>query len=989
MTGFRLATGGRIDRDRPVSFCWNGRRLEGLAGDTLASALLASGERIVGRSFKLHRPRGVFAAGVEEPNAYVTVGSGARRTPNLKATGVELCAEMEARAQNCWPDVQFDIGAATGLLSPFLPAGFYYKTFMGPFRGTRFWMLCEAFIRRAAGMGRASAEPDPARYERADAFCDLLVVGAGPAGLAAAEAAASEGADVILAEQDFALGGSLLHRRGQIDGQESERWLAGRLTALRESGQVRVLPRTQVFGLYDGGVAGMVERPPHGVAGGEPVRRRFWVVHADRTLLATGAMERGFAFENNDLPGVMLASALETYAVRYAVACGRRILLATNNDSAYGVAEALSVAGLQVTLADCRREGPEEGGTAFEILRGFQLLRAEGRRGVRGAVLASSQGGATRRVECDVIGVSGGWNPVVHLACHRGARPEWDESAAAFLPPGGTAGLGFAGAVTGCWQMDAAAASGRRLGLDAARELGSKATAPAAPPAAFGWQHPLQPLWEVGGGEGGGKRSFVDLQNDVTAADIRLSVREGYGESEHLKRYTTMGMSPDQGKTSNVVGLGILSAVRGVSVPECGTTGFRPPYDPVEIGALAGRSRGPQFRPVRRMPGHAWSYRNAAVMTDAGLWRRPWYFPSPGEGLAEASFREAKAVRATVGMTEVSSLGKIAVQGPDAAAFLDHVYVNRMSTLAVGRARYGVMLRDDGLVLDDGTVWRMQIHDWFVTTTTAEADRVRSFLEGLLATRFGDLRVHLTSVTDHWAGVAVAGPRAREALAGMLTGIDVGPEGLPFMGVREGGLAVRGGSVPCRVARISFSGELGYEIYVGADHAESALDALQAAVLAAGGVLYGLEALGTMRVEKGHVTAAEIDGRVTLRDLGLERMASAEKPCVGQALASRPDLLDDARPRLAGFRPVRPTDELTAGALLAEVGGGGGDLGWITAVARSPALGGWIGIGFVRGGAPSSGRRVLQAVDAVRDRKVQVETVPPCFFDPEGGRLHG
>ena len=991
MSGYRLEEGGRIDRDRRVGFRWDGRGLAGYAGDTVASALLASGERIVARSFKYHRPRGVYTAGVEEPCAYVTIGSGARTAANAKATATELVEGMEVFGQNAWPRIGFDLGAASGLLSPFLPAGFYYKTFIGPFRGTGFWMSCERFIRRAAGMGRASREPDPDHYERSNAFCDVLVVGAGPAGLAAAEAAAGAGLDVILAEQDFLLGGSLLAEEDVIDGTPSGDWLSGRTQTLWADPTVRIMPRTTVFGLYDGGVVGLIERPaPSGEEEPHGVRGRFWVVHARRTIIAAGAAERGFAFVNNDLPGVMTASALRTYAGRFGVACGRCVVLATNNDSTYGVARDLARSGMRVTLADSRAGAASpETADGFEVVRGYAVSRAEGRRGVRAAVLSQSAGSGTRRIPCDVIGISGGWNPAVHLVCHLGVRPVWDEALSAFLPPEGVDGIEVAGAARGIWCADGAAASGRVAALRAARSLGAAGDAPPMPEAG-GWSEPLLPVYEVRVPRGRGAKSFVDLQNDVTAADIRLSAAEGYAEAEHLKRYTTLGMSPDQGKTSNVVGLGILAEARGRTLPECGTTTFRPPYDPVEIGALAGRARGRSFRPVRRVPAHAWHYRNAAVMIEAGIWRRPQYYPGAGEGLDEAYVREAAIVRERVGLADVSSLGKIAVQGPDVGQFLDHVYVNTFSTLPVGRARYGVMLRDDGLVLDDGTTWRMAEQDWFMTTTTAQSARVMAWLEGLLATRFQNLRVHLTSVTDQWSGAAVAGPRARAVLEAVADGVDMSDAAFPFMGVREGRFRVGGGSVECRIARISFSGELGFEIYVGSDHAEAKMEVLKAVVEAEGGALYGLEALGTLRIEKGHVTAAELDGRVTLADAGLGRMASRKKPFIGKALSTRPDLLDENRPRLVGVFPADRADTFRTGAILCETGAvKGHGVGWITAVTHSPALGHWIGLGFARGGVKDGERRRLVAADPVRGRQTMVELVSPHMFDPKGERLHG
>ena len=702
----------------------------------------------------------------------------------------------------------------------------------------------------------------------------------------------------------------------------------------------RILRRACVFGLYDGGVAGVHERPaPTGSE--EDYRGRFWVVRAKRTVLAAGAIERGFAFEGNDRPGVMTANAARAYANRFAVAAGKRGVIATNNDSAYAAARDLARAGVEVTLCDSRPDGaPDELSEGFEVLRGFApVATVGGRGGVRAVEVTStrSQPGG-RVIPCTFVGVSGGWNPTVHLASHRGDRPVWDAALAAFVPLDGKNGIVVAGSARGIWGGDDCVRSGRAAASVAARELGRSVDAPEMPDRG-GWRADIAPLYECRKSGGVGAKSFVDLQNDVTAADIRLSAAEGFTGAEHLKRYTTLGMSPDQGKTSNVVALGILGEATGRPLDECGVTTFRPPYDPVELGALGGRARGRGFRPVRRSPAHAWHNRTGGVMIDSGVWRRPWYYPRLNETVNEAYVREAAEARATVGLSDVSSLGKIAVQGPDAGAFLDRVYVNGFSKLPVGRARYGVMLRDDGIVFDDGTTWRLGEYEWFMTTTTALSGPVMTWLEYLLAVRFPDLRAHLTSVTDQWFGAAVAGPRAREVLSGVTEGVDLSDEAFPFMGVREGALRLEGGAAPCRIARISFSGELGYEIYVGADYGEAAMQALADGVAEAGGALYGLEALGALRIEKGHVTGAELDGRVTLTDAGLGRMASKTKAYIGRALAKRPELLREDRPRLVGVMPVDESETFAGGSVLcAETDVRGHGVGWVSSVTHSPAL---------------------------------------------------
>lgn len=990
MTASRLTDYGRIDRANTLNFQWDGKVLQGYRGDTLASALLANNQAIVGRSFKYHRPRGVMSAGVEESGAIVSVGIGPRHEPNVKATTQELYQGLVAKGQNAWPNVRTDMGAVSGIFSRFFAAGFYYKTFMGlpPMewgRGTGFWMQYEKLIRKAAGMGEASREADPDHYEHAHAFCDVLVVGSGPAGLNAALTAAGKGRDVILVEQDFDLGGDFLNSADAVLEKKRQELIA----ALKQAG-VRIMTRTTVFGLYDYGTAGLLERVTDHLAESESwrPRQRLWTVRAGATIVAAGALERHIAFANNDRPGVMTAAAARTYLNRFGVLSGQDIVIASNNDSVFLTAAELAGAGARVTLVDAREQIHENDRAQLEsagvaLKTGVAPLEAHGSRSVREVRLAREQGGQWTEADtltCDLLLVSGGWSPVVNLLSHRGGKPVWDEPLSCFLPGAQVENVFMAGSAAGIWDTSRCETSGEAAALQAMGENASM-------PDAGGWQADIKPLYEVQVTGRKGKR-FVDPQHDVTSDDVRLAHREGFISVEHLKRYTTLGMATDQGKVGNVIGIALMAEALGKDIPEVGTTTFRPPYTPVAIGSLTGRNTGLHFKPLRRTPMHEWNLEQGATMTHAGLWHRPWYFAEETETISEAYVREAAAVRSHVGICDVGSLGKIAVQGPDAAEFLDRIYTNLFSSLPVGKARYGIMLRDDGIVMDDGTTWRLDENDYLMTTTTAHAAKVMVWLEELLQVRWPSLKVHVTSVSDQWASAAVAGPKSRKVIQACLEDPEIITDTrLPFMGVTA---ARMGPGIDCLIARISFSGELAYEIYSPAGYGEAMMASLWAAAKPLGGCLYGLEALGALRIEKGHVTGAELDGRVTLDDAGLGKMASAKKPFIGSALRQRPELARNDRPRLVGIFPKNHGEVFKGGAVLCrpEAVSGFGE-GWITAVTHSPALGHWIGLGFISGGHEAWKGQTVIAADPLRKGNVEVEIVSAHMYDPSGERMHG
>lgn len=991
---FRLAAGGRLDRGRPLRFSFDGTGFQGLAGDTLASALLANGIHLVGRSFKYHRPRGFVAAGAEEPNALVGIGRGtARWTPNLRATQLELYDGMTAESENRWPSLAFDVGAATRALSPLLVAGFYYKTFMWPPAAWK--KLYEPAIRAMAGLGRAPPMADADRYAHRYAHCDVLVVGAGPAGLAAALAASSTGARVILADEQAELGGTLLSEGdAEIDGQTAWQWLAATVAALATSANVTLLPRTTAFGYYPHNLLGLAERVTDHLAQPDPnlPRERLWLVRAKEVVLATGAIERPLVFPDNDRPGIMLADAARTYVTRYGVKPGRRAMVCTATDWAYRAALDLAEAGVDIELiADLRGQVdgalPAAARAAGLEVRAGAVVGTRGRLRVAGAqvagVAADGSTGPARPRACDLLLMSGGFTPSVHLFSQSGGKVRFDPALQTYVPGKSVQRERSAGSCRGVFALAEVLADGYAQGEGAAKAAGRGSCAArgfvvktfdAGSDAFSAARQPPSPSGNA----------FVDLQNDVTAKDIGLAVREGFHSIEHVKRYTTTGMATDQGKTSNVNALAIVSAGLGVPMADVGLTTFRPPYTPVTFGAFAGPARGALFEPVRTTPIDAWAAARGAVFENVGQWRRARYFPLAGEDMHAAVARECRAVRSSVGVFDASTLGKIEVVGRHAAEFMNRMYVNDWSRLEPGRLRYGVLLREDGFVMDDGVVGRLAMDRFHVTTTSGGAARVLLMMEDYLQTEWPQLDVWLISTTEQWAVIAVQGPRARDVIAPLVAGVDLSR--MPHMSVREGRIC----GVPMRLFRVSFTGELGFEINVPSDYGQAVWTAVIEAGASNAITPYGTEATHVLRAEKGYVIVGqETDGTRTPDDVGLGwTIGRTKKDFVGKRALARPEMTRSDRKQLVGLFTHEPGLVLEEGAQIVAAPGQRIPmklLGHVTSSYFSPTLGRSIALAMLAGGRQRLGATLYVPMPG---RNITVQVVEPVFYDPKGERLH-
>ncbi|WP_306007096.1 sarcosine oxidase subunit alpha family protein [Aquicoccus porphyridii] len=997
----RLAFGGRrIDRTKPVEFRFNGKRLKGFEGDTLASALLANDQVMVGRSFKYHRPRGIVASGAEEPNALFNMGEGGRFEPNQRATTTELFDGLSVTSQNHWPSLEFDVGAINNRLARFFPAGFYYKTFMFP----RFaWKhVYEPIVRQSAGLGKAPKERDADRYEHFHAFFDVVVIGGGVAGLQAAKAAGATGAKVLLMEQTADWGGRAVVDGGDVDGKPVADFVADTLAALDTMENVTRRSRMMGAGVYDHGYLLGYERLRDHCPDEPGPRHRLWRIRAGRIVTATGAIERPLSFAGNDVPGVMLASAVRDYIVDYGVSPGDRVVVVTNNDDAYRTAIAVRQAGLAVpVILDARLGGAgalaEEARTlGIRIETGMGVAKVLGGKRVEGVAICAQAGeGATlEKIPCDVVAMSGGWSPVVHLWSHCGGKLVWDEAQAHFRPDGkkpplGADGAGFvipAGAANGALSLGAGLADAQAAGRRAAADLGLKTTKrkSATPEVTEVSEAPMEPVWLMPQGAGIKLRmkAWLDYQNDVKVSDVQLAAREGYESVEHTKRYTTLGMATDQGKLSNINGLAILSDTLGRPIPQTGTTTFRPPYTPISMGAIAGEARGEIFQPLRRTPMHDWHEEQGAHWEPVGQWRRPYCYPKPGESHGDAVTREIKATRESLGLLDASTLGKLVVKGPDAGAFLDMLYTNMMSTLKPGRCRYGLMCSENGFLIDDGVVARIDDATFLCHTTTGGAERIHAHMEEWLQTEWWDWQVYVANVTEQYAQIGVVGPNARKVLE-KLTEDDLSRDGFPFMAWKD----VAFGEIGARVYRISFSGELSYEIAVPASQGRALWDRVLAAGNEYGVTPYGTEALHVMRAEKGFIMIGdETDGTVIPQDLGLHWAISKKKDdYLGKRAQARSHMSDPDRWKLVGLETVDGSvipDGAYAVAEGVNANGQRNVQGRVTSTYFSPTLGRGIAMGLVLHGPDRMGEEI--EFPGTDGKTYRARIVDPVFFDKDG-----
>jgi len=992
---FRLPNLGLLNRNKIISFYFNGKKYFGYEGDTLASALLANGIHLVGRSFKYHRPRGFFGAGVDEPNAKVQLYEGDKTEPNVNATELELVEGLVAKSQNCWPSVNFDIGAINNFINRFFPAGFYYKTFMWP---KSFWYkVYEPIIRKTAGLGVASPKPDNARYEHKYEYCDVLVAGSGPSGLSSAYAAAKNGARVILAEDKPRFGGSLLTDDVNIGNQTGKEWAEDIIKELKQMPNVLVKNRSQVFGYYDHNMLVMFERVSDHLEYVKPYtpRQKLWYIRAKEVVISTGSIERPLVFGNNDTPGVILASAAKEYIKLYGVLVGKKPIIFTNNDSAYDTAIEFKKNGINPIILDTRSNSTssvvnEVKEQNIEIRFSHAVIAAKGYKKVKAAEIGKLKVDKTgyektESINCDCICVSGFWTPTVHLSSQSGNKLKFNEELDAFVPNQTKQHETAVGSANGSFTLEESLTKGFDTGYELSKKINKNNTKLSVPKVVERKYGKHERFWCMPLPKNKNYKRFVDFQNDVAVSDIELALREGYRSIEHVKRYTTLGMATDQGKTSNLNGLQLVSDVEKKIVPEVGHTTFRPPYTPVTIGAIVGREIGKHYKPTRKSPMHDWHTKHNAVFVDAGMWLRPRYYQIGNETIQQASTRESVNVRKNVGICDVTSLGKIDIKGPDTAEFLNRVYTNAWLKLPIGKARYGVMLREDGIVFDDGTTTRISENHYHMTTTTAQAPAVLSHLEYYLQVVWPELNVNVVSTTEQWAGAAIAGPKSRELLSKLFFDKNISNEGLPFMGYMEADLF----GIPARIFRISFSGELAYEINVASDFGtfmwEKTIEQGQQFNIQP----YGTEALSNLRIEMGHVAGPELDGRTIPYDVSLEGLVSKKKDFVGKRSLNRIAFTSSTRQRVVGLVPIDKKTVIPEGSHLvkdAKAKLPNPKLGHISSSCWSVEYNNPFALAILQNGKNMIGEK-LYAFSPLQNKTIPVEIVSSHYVDSKGERV--
>ncbi len=992
---FRLNKEGLINRNKKISFTFNGKKLFGYEGDTIASALIANGIHLVGRSFKYHRPRGFFGAGVEEPNAKLQVEFNGHSEPNVNATEMELVEGLSATSQNCWPSVNFDVGAINNFLKMFFPAGFYYKTFMWP---KSFWYkIYEPFIRKAAGLGVASIEKDKERYEHKFEYCDLLVTGSGPSGLASAYAAAKNGAKVILAEDKPRFGGTLLTDDVSIDNLSGKDWAEKIITELKSMPNVTVKNRSQVFGYYDHNMLVMFERVSDHLEKKSKFtpRQRLWYIRAKETILSTGSIERPIVFGNNDTPGIFLSAAAKEYMKVYGVLVGKKPLIFTNNDSAYETALEFKKNNVEPIILDTREEHSSElideaKSKGIDIRFSHGVIVANGYKKVKSAKIGKLNKDKNsfekiETIDCDCICVSGFWTPSVHLASQSGNKLKYEEKIDAFIPDKKKQHETSVGAANGSFTLKESLKHGFENGSNLSAKITDTKTEIAIPNVNEKKYGAHDKFWCMPLPKNENPKRFVDFQNDVSVSDIEIALREGYRSIEHVKRYTTLGMATDQGRTSNLNGLQLVSNIESKIVPEVGHTTFRPPFTPITIGTIVGREVGMEYMPTRKTPMHEWHEKNNAVFVDAGAWKRPRYYKQGSENLFEASKREAKNVRENVGICDVTTLGKIDIKGPDAAEFLNRVYTNAWMKLPVGKARYGLMLREDGIVMDDGTTTRISENHYHMTTTTAQAANVLSHLEYYLQIVWPELNVNVVSTTEQWAGAAIAGPKSRDMLSKLYPDLDVSNDALPFMGYKEAEFF----GVPSRIFRISFSGELAYEINVKSDHGMFMWEKMMEVGKEFGNQPYGTEALSTLRIEMGHVAGPELDGRTIPSDVSLNGLVSKKKDFIGKNSLGREAFNVESRQKIVGLIPIDRKSSIPEGSHIVQDQNAklpNPKLGHVSSSCWSVENNNPFSLAIMKDGKNMIGKKFF-AVSPLKNKSIEVEVISSHYVDPEGKRV--